>query len=139
ARLRQSVRLIDESYNSNPASMLSTLQVLGEVVPAEDGRRIVVFGDMLELGETSVESHREIGRAVAASGADVLIGVGDLAAETIAAAGEGVETHHFASSADASVFVAGMARRGDVLLVKGSRGVALEKVVVAIKERFGEE
>jgi UDP-N-acetylmuramoyl-tripeptide--D-alanyl-D-alanine ligase len=143
ARLGRGVRVLDESYNSNPAAMRSTLQVLAESAPrladGSPGRRIVIFGDMLELGPAEVEAHREMGRAIVASGAEVLVGVGALAAGTVAVASESIETHHFATSTEAAPFVAGMARPGDLFLVKGSRGTALEKVVAALKERFGEE
>ena len=142
-RLRQSIRVLDESYNSNPASMRSTLQVLADMGPVEGreggGRRIVVFGDMLELGATEVEEHREMGRAIGKAGVDALVGVGALAAETVKAAGRTAETRHFDDSAAAAAYVAGMARPGDIFLVKGSRGVALEKVVAALKDRFPEE
>jgi len=152
-RLGESVRVLDESYNSNPASMRSTLQVLADMPPPPSrsadaagpaetgapGRRILVFGDMLELGETEVEQHREMGQAIAGSGIDALIAVGSLARETAAAAGGRIEIAHFDNAAAAARHVAEMARPNDVFLVKGSRGMALEKVVAALQERFKEE
>jgi len=140
-RLKESVRVLDDSYNSNPAAARFAVQVLSEAEPAEPtGRRILVFGDMLELGEAGVEAHREIGRVVAASRIDVVVGVGPLAAEMVGAVeGGGKRTHRFGTSDEAAAFVAGQAVPGDVVLVKGSRGVALERVVGALSERFGEE
>lgn len=145
-RFKHSIRVLDESYNSNPASMHSTLQVLAGAAPTSgpegSGRRIVVFGDMLELGESEVNEHREMGRAIAASGADVLVAVGALAGEAVKAVkeiGAAVETHHFVTSKEAAGMVADMARPGDLFLIKGSRGMTLEKIVAALQERFGEE
>lgn len=144
-RLRDQVRILDESYNANPAAMRFALQVLQEAKPLlAQGRRIVVFGDMLELGEGEVEAHREIGKTIAAAGPALVIGVGALARvaiESVAKArGTGVvETRWFSTSGEAALEVANHAQPGDIVLVKGSRGVALEKVVNALKERFGEE
>ena len=143
-RLAQSVRILDESYNSNPAAMRYALKMLEDATA--EGRKILVFGDMLELGESGVEAHRELGREIRAAGFDVVVGVGALAAEALAALEERVASpngkhrmHRFDGSEEASRFVAGMARPGDIFLVKGSRGIALEKVVAALRERFGEE
>lgn len=142
-RLGASVRVLDESYNSNPAAMRFALKVLAEAGPAAaGGRKLVVFGEMLELGEGAVAEHRAIGAAIADSRPDVLIGVGPLAAEAVAAArsaAPGLEAHHLATAQEAAELVAATAAPGDLFLVKGSRGVALEKVVAALRERFGEE
>jgi UDP-N-acetylmuramoyl-tripeptide--D-alanyl-D-alanine ligase len=143
-RLGESVRILDESYNSNPAAMRYALKMLEEARP--EGRKVLVFGDMLELGESEVEAHRELGREIRDAGPDVIVGVGPLAAEALAALEDCIASpngklrmHRFAGSEEASRFVAGMARPGDLFLVKGSRGIALEKVVAALRERFGEE
>jgi len=137
--LGESVLVLDDCYNSNPAAMKQALRVLREAAPGMDaGRKVVVFGDMLELGREEVEAHREIGRAIAASGADLVIGVGPLSREAIGAI-EGIEKHHFESSGEAASWMKEHVRPGDLLLVKGSRGIALEKVVEGMKERFGEE
>ncbi|HEY3176374.1 MAG TPA: UDP-N-acetylmuramoyl-tripeptide--D-alanyl-D-alanine ligase [Candidatus Polarisedimenticolia bacterium] len=145
-RLGESVRVLDESYNSNPAAMRFALQVLSSAVPAlAGGRRVLVMGEMLELGADEVAAHQEIGRAIAAAGARVVIGVGPLARESVRAigmalgSGAEVETRWFESAEEAAPAAAGLARQGDLILVKGSRGVGLEKVVAALRERFGEE
>lgn len=139
ARLGSGVRVLDDSYNSNPAAMRHLLRVLSDAAPEAGGRKIIVFGDMLELGESEIDAHREIGRAMA-SVPDIalLVGVGRLAPEALAEAG-GTPSRHFEDSAAAAQFVAGAAKPGDLILVKGSRGVALEKVVEALTTRFGEE
>lgn len=138
ARLGSRVRVLDDSYNSNPAAMRHLLRVLSDASPAPGGRKIIVFGDMLELGEAEVSAHREIGNVMAATDAALIVGVGRLAAEALAET-SGRPSRHFEDSAAAAAFVASEARPGDLILVKGSRGVALEKVVAALKERFGEE
>jgi UDP-N-acetylmuramoyl-tripeptide--D-alanyl-D-alanine ligase len=136
--LGQGVRVLDDSYNSNPAAMRFALDVLRDAEPSSaGGRKVVVFGDMLELGETELEAHREIGRAMAACGADLIVGVGLLAATAVEQV-PAERGRHFGSAAEAAAFAAEAAREGDLFLVKGSRGVGLEKVVERLKERFGE-
>lgn len=138
-KLKGPVRLLDDCYNSNPAAMLSALQVLAHAdPPGPSGRRVLVMGDMLELGETSVAAHRDVGRAAAAASTDLFFAVGKLAGEALEAAGS-VEGRSFATSEEAARAVADAIRPGDLVLVKGSRGTALEKVVAAVRERFGEE
>jgi UDP-N-acetylmuramoyl-tripeptide--D-alanyl-D-alanine ligase len=136
--LGQRVRVLDDSYNSNPAAMRFALDVLRQAEPAAaGGRKVVVFGDMLELGESELEAHREIGRAMAACGADLVVGVGLLAAAAVEEV-PGERARHFDNATEAAAFAADTAREGDLFLVKGSRGVGLEKVVERLRERFGE-
>jgi len=76
--------VLDDSYNSNPAAARFAVQVLSQAEPAgPSGRRILVFGDMLELGEAEVEAHREIGRVIDASQVDMVVGVGALAGQMV--------------------------------------------------------
>jgi len=145
-KLKESVRVLDESYNSNPAAMRFALLVLaGAAPPLAGGRRVLVMGDMLELGEGEIAAHHEVGRAIAASGADVVIGVGPLAREAVRVveaergASAAPQTRWFEKVEEAAPAVAGLSRTGDLILVKGSRGVGLEKVVAALRERFSEE
>ncbi|MFQ5701911.1 MAG: UDP-N-acetylmuramoyl-tripeptide--D-alanyl-D-alanine ligase [Acidobacteriota bacterium] len=138
-RLGRSVRVIDDSYNSNPMAMMYALRLLAESPPADpNGRKVIVFGDMLELGKREVTAHREIGQAIAASGADLIVGVGPLAAEALAKI-PGRRTHHFGTASEAAGFLVDRIQPGDLVLVKGSRGMELEKVVSALTERLGEE
>jgi UDP-N-acetylmuramoyl-tripeptide--D-alanyl-D-alanine ligase len=142
-RLKSGVRVLDDSYNSNPGAMRFALQLLREATPAPGGRRLLVFGDMLELGAVEIDAHRDLGAAIGAAGVELAVGVGRLAGVALAALEEqrhgGVARHHFETSEEASAWVARAAHPGDLILVKGSRGVALEKVVAALRERFGEE
>ncbi|MDQ6859430.1 MAG: UDP-N-acetylmuramoyl-tripeptide--D-alanyl-D-alanine ligase [Chloroflexota bacterium] len=117
--------VIDDSYNSSPAAVHAALAVLRAI----DGRRIAVLGDMLELGTLSVGAHEAVGADVAAS-ADALVAVGELAA-TIAAAAtrNGLrEVHRAADGGEALVRLRQLLRPGDTVLVKASRGLALDRL-----------
>jgi UDP-N-acetylmuramoyl-tripeptide--D-alanyl-D-alanine ligase len=96
---------------------------------ATTGRRLAVFGAMLELGEHSEAEHAAIGRLVAARGIDVLVTVGDEAAPAAAAArAAGVEVHEVPDAAAAAALVVPLVHDRDVVLVKGSRAVGLDAV-----------
>jgi len=141
-KLKGGLRVLDDSYNSNPGAMRFALQLLREAGQT-GGRRVLVFGDMLELGSAGMEAHRELGEAIAAAGVDLAVGVGKLAGVALGALEQaphgGAARHHFESSQEAAEWMAGAARPGDLILVKGSRGIALEKVVAELHRRFGEE
>ncbi|HEX8188444.1 MAG TPA: UDP-N-acetylmuramoyl-tripeptide--D-alanyl-D-alanine ligase, partial [Pyrinomonadaceae bacterium] len=131
--------VVDDSYNSNPRSLLSMAEAVaggGEGVL----RRVVVAGEMLELGEEAAALHREAGREIAGFGVDVLWGVRGLARELVEGArGGGMgdsATRFFDTSDAAGEALAGFVRPGDLVLVKGSRGVHTEKVVEALKGRY---
>ncbi|MGH9679352.1 MAG: UDP-N-acetylmuramoyl-tripeptide--D-alanyl-D-alanine ligase [Candidatus Acidiferrales bacterium] len=131
--------VINDCYNSNPVALAAMVDMLGHT-PAE-GRRILTAGAMLELGPTSAELHREAGRAAAATRKiEWIIGVQGDAESLVRGA---VEAGHpadrarfFASSAEAAGFVGDLLERGDLLLVKGSRGVKMERIVEALDARF---
>jgi UDP-N-acetylmuramoyl-tripeptide--D-alanyl-D-alanine ligase len=125
---RDGVTVIDDCYNANPLSMRAALDDLATKRP--DGRRIAVLGDMLELGPTEVEEHRAVGSHARESGVDVLVTVGPLAAE-MAGRFEG-EVHSVQTAGEAAELVRGLVRPGDLVLVKASRGVALEAVTEAL-------
>jgi UDP-N-acetylmuramoyl-tripeptide--D-alanyl-D-alanine ligase len=105
------------------------------------GRHILAAGEMLELGPASAELHREAGRAAAATGKlDWIIGVQGDAENIVRGAVEAghpaARTKFCASSAEAGAFLEKLVERGDVLLVKGSRGVKMERIVEALDSRF---
>jgi UDP-N-acetylmuramoyl-tripeptide--D-alanyl-D-alanine ligase len=105
------------------------------------GRRILAAGEMLELGPSSAELHREAGRAAGAAGnVDWIIGVqGDaesLVRGAIKAGHPADRTKYFPSSSEAAQFIASLLSRGDLLLVKGSRGVKMERIVEALDAQF---
>jgi UDP-N-acetylmuramoyl-tripeptide--D-alanyl-D-alanine ligase len=131
------VRLIDDSYNANPASMaaaLTTLQLFQET-----GRRTVaVLGGMLELGQTAAELHRQLGESAARSGIDRLYVFGEYAEVMLAGAREAglAGDHLFAGSHDEiAADLKTWLQAGDCLLVKGSRGMTMEKVITQLEEK----
>jgi UDP-N-acetylmuramoyl-tripeptide--D-alanyl-D-alanine ligase len=104
------------------------------------GRRVLVFGDMLELGPMKAALHREAGRRAGAAGVHVLVAVGPLSRETAEAArraGVG-EVHHYPDSVAAEKGVAEFLRDGDLIVVKGSRAMQMERVVRALSTAFEE-
>ena len=131
--------VINDCYNSNPVALEAMTGLLGNT-PAS-GRRILAAGEMLELGPSSPELHRQAGRAAAANKKiDWIIGVQGDAESFVRGA---VESGHadarakfFPSSADAAGFIANLLEPGDLLLVKGSRGVKMERIVEALDARF---
>ncbi len=129
--------VINDSYNSNPAALLSMVKTLIEG-GAGAARRIVIAGEMLELGKDEIEQHRNVGREIAAGGIDMLVGVRGLAAEmTDAAKIAGMSNSIFMENSEAAAeFFAGEIRTGDVVLIKGSRGVRTEKVIEKLLEKF---
>ncbi|KPJ58260.1 MAG: hypothetical protein AMS15_08835 [Planctomycetes bacterium DG_23] len=130
------ITLINDAYNANPRSMQMALEVLEEF-PASR-RRILVFGDMLELGEKSDALHRDLGARIARGKIDLLLTVGDkakLAAES--AQDSGMPKAHIRSfltveevGRDLSVLL----EEGDVALLKASRRIGLERVIPIVKE-----
>lgn len=132
--------VVDDSYNSNPLSLLSMVRTLAETKARSRRRRIVVAGEMLELGPESIEMHREVGGEIARLGMDVLWGVRGFALEIVEGAlSSGMSreaTRFFESSEDAASALAEEIREGDLVLVKGSRGVRTDKVVSTLRTRF---
>jgi UDP-N-acetylmuramoyl-tripeptide--D-alanyl-D-alanine ligase len=129
--------VIDDSYNSNPRSLLNMVRTMTE---AGKGRKrlIVIAGEMLELGPAEVALHRDAGRQIAGSGIDLLWGVRGLGSEIVAGAREAglSATKFFNSSDEVAVELVKEVREGDLILVKGSRGVATDKITKALRERF---
>jgi UDP-N-acetylmuramoyl-tripeptide--D-alanyl-D-alanine ligase len=131
------VRILDDTYNANPTSVTAALAVLATARDAR--RRVVVLGDMLELGAITERAHEDAGRAVAASGVSELIGVGPAsraAVEAARAAGL-AESHHVTTFEDAMALLLKRLAAGDAVLVKGSRGMRMERVVDGLIARLG--
>jgi UDP-N-acetylmuramoyl-tripeptide--D-alanyl-D-alanine ligase len=133
------VTILNDAYNANPASMVAALQTLAELPAA--GRRIAVLGDMRELGEASAELHRELGRTAASHRLDLLVCVGEQSQLIAAAAQEaGLDQSkivHMPDSAAAAAALPDQLRDGDLVLLKGSRGIRLEVVATAIAGHSG--
>lgn len=124
------VRVVNDAYNANPDSMRAALRSL--TLLTGGGRRGAVLGDMLELGKDSVRAHRNLG-AEAAAALDFIVAVGDLADETVRGAVESGfdrdRTRSVPNCRDAAEILKEWILPGDLILLKGSRGVALEEVL----------
>ena len=117
--------VINDCYNSNPRALQSMVDALA-ALPAQ-GRRIVVAGEMLELGATADDLHRRCGEHMAQRGIDVLIGVRGLARHMVAAARQArLRTEFLETPEQAGEWLAHNVRPGDLVLLKASRGVRLE-------------
>lgn len=128
--------IIDDTYNSSPVAVKAALQVLQTINLPAGKRKIAVLGDMLELGDRSETAHREIGFKVVEDGFDYLIAVGKeakLMAEAAREAGMLLDhVQYFEDTAKAGLYVQGLIQQGDLILVKGSQGIRMEKIVLEI-------
>jgi UDP-N-acetylmuramoyl-tripeptide--D-alanyl-D-alanine ligase len=130
------VAIIDDTYNSNPAALARALEmVAGETRYA---RRVAVLGEMLELGEAGPALHREAGERAARSGLSALVAVGganarELANGAIAGGMPADRVQYAEDSPTAAEIAAGLVKPGDLVLVKGSRGIRTEVVVDRLK------
>lgn len=138
------VVLIDDAYNANPESVRAALDVLARHTPKPGGRRLAVLGDMLELGDAGPALHRELGDEIArADSAHLVVAVGRLMAFTAQALTQSParawppdRVHPVPLLDDASAArVAALVRPGDVVLLKASRSIGLERVAAAIRAR----
>jgi UDP-N-acetylmuramoyl-tripeptide--D-alanyl-D-alanine ligase len=129
----EGIGLLEDCYNANADSMIAALDTLREL-PCR-GRRIAVLGDMGELGKSSQEAHLEVGGRVAAGGVDCLFAVGQMASLIASAARAGGvgEVHEFASADAAGDAVRQAVRVGDLVLIKASRSMRLERVGEMLK------
>jgi UDP-N-acetylmuramoyl-tripeptide--D-alanyl-D-alanine ligase len=126
------VLVLDDSYNANPDSMLQALAQLAR----HPGRRVAVLGDMLELGEASAELHAELGAAVAGAPVDLFFALGPemrRAVEAARRAGLGERARHFEEFDALVESLSAALRAGDAVLVKGSRGSRMERVLEALR------
>lgn len=123
--------IINDCYNASPASMTASLGTLERV----SGRKIALLGDMLELGERSRELHEQVGSFAASIGLDMLVTVGELAENiTNAAKKAGMTEAYHEDREGAAERIKAYLKPGDTLLVKASRGMALEKIINRITE-----
>jgi len=131
-----SITIMDDSYNANPDSVRAAADILS-AIPAP--RRIFVLGEMLELGSESERLHREVGAMLAASGSDILIGIGGLTRSAVEeAVSSGMDPGSalfFETKADAKTYIADALREGDVILVKGSRLAGLEEICEFLRSK----
>jgi UDP-N-acetylmuramoyl-tripeptide--D-alanyl-D-alanine ligase len=135
-RLPSGVTVVDDSYNSSPSALAKSLDVVAREKSA--ARKIAVLGEMLELGEHAARLHVESGRLVAQSGIDVLYAIGGPSARALATAAidagmSAAAVTYCPSSAEAAPAIAAAVRAGDLVLVKGSRGIRTDVVVDRIR------
>ncbi len=134
------VTLIDDTYNANPTSVRAACDLLAESFPSR--RRILVLGDMLQLGKAAGRFHEEVGAYAAGSGIEWLLAVGRHADAVVhGALGGGLASQHALACRElphACRQLAGLIDEGDVVLVKGSRGMRMERVVEWLQTTFGE-
>jgi UDP-N-acetylmuramoyl-tripeptide--D-alanyl-D-alanine ligase len=137
-RFREGFSVIDDSYNSNPRALSEMIRFLARLHGYQ--RKIVVAGEMLELGPDGPELHRSCGREAARAGVGMIIGVRGLANEFLAGAreaGADQDRLKFASDAvEAGEMLVRTIRKGDVVLLKGSRGVKLEQALNTLRASF---
>ncbi len=135
-RFTDGFTVINDSYNSNPTALLSMTRTMVEGAGGA-ARKIVVAGEMLELGPAEVEIHAATGADLAQAGVDMLIGVRGAAKVMVEAArAAGLNAVFAEDSADAADKLSVLIRPGDVVLIKGSRGVRTEVVVENLLEKF---
>jgi UDP-N-acetylmuramoyl-tripeptide--D-alanyl-D-alanine ligase len=122
--------LINDCYNSNPVALNAMVDAL-MAIPGE--RHVVVAGEMLELGPESTELHAECGRRMSECGVDFVLGVRGAAESIVAAAKEGgIEGLFVAGPEEAGEWLVANVRAGDVVLLKASRGVRLERALTVV-------
>jgi len=137
-KFREGFAVIDDSYNSNPKALTEMLRFMGKLQGYQ--RKIVVAGEMLELGHEGPGLHRACGKEAAKAGAAIIVGVQGLAKEIVEGAREaGVESSRLKfvrDAVEAGDLMARTVRKGDVVLLKGSRGVKLEQVLNTLRAAF---
>jgi UDP-N-acetylmuramoyl-tripeptide--D-alanyl-D-alanine ligase len=125
------ISIINDSYNANPGSMAAALETLRQV--KKQGRGFAVLGDMLELGDESAALHSQVGSKAAQEGVDYLLALGEQASHLLAGAAEaGMDSNRLIQASDHQEIasqVRNLMAAGDWILVKGSRGMRMEKVV----------
>jgi UDP-N-acetylmuramoyl-tripeptide--D-alanyl-D-alanine ligase len=126
-KMVRGICILDDSYNASPESMVAALETLGEI----QGRRIAVLGQMNELGAESERGHRRVGEAVAREKIDCLITVGGIASGIAVAAREHGVRHALTpdTTGEAAALLKSLARKGDTVLIKGSRSVKMETIL----------
>ncbi|MEQ8365582.1 MAG: cyanophycin synthetase, partial [Roseicyclus sp.] len=129
-----SVQMIDDAFNANPASMAAALEVLAAAAPDGRGRRIAVLGDMLELGPTAPGLHAAIAGHPALARIDQVHTVGPLMQNLHAALPAAIRGLHCETADEMAQTLARHLKPDDVLLIKGSKGIKVSRVVDALRK-----
>ncbi len=137
-KFREGFAVIDDSYNSNPKALTEMIRFMGKLSGYQ--RKIIVAGEMLELGHEGPELHRACGREAAKAGASLIVGVQGMGRDFIAGAREaGVDLARLRfvrDAMEAGEFLARTVQKGDVVLLKGSRGVKLDQALNTLRAAF---
>jgi UDP-N-acetylmuramoyl-tripeptide--D-alanyl-D-alanine ligase len=127
------VEVIFDGYNSNPLSLANALDMVAYRNSLSNGeiilRRVAILGDMLELGEDQNKYHSDAGKHISKLHFDLLITVGTLA-KIIGEAASGIDTKHFDTTSDCSIALSGILKPGDLVLIKASRALEFEKLLI---------
>lgn len=123
----KTVIIIDDTYNANPDSMKSAIDVLTR---SRAERKVAILGDMFELGDNTASQHREVGEHAKEAGIDLVIAIGDLAANIA----EGARGEHFRNKEDFLAEMGKYIKSGDMILVKASRGMKMEDIVDRLRD-----
>ena len=132
---RSGALVLDDTYNANPRSTALALDTAAELAAKRGGSVIAVLGDMMELGERSTDEHASIGRHAAAAGVRILAACGHEMRHAVSAARRAsrtMEVHHYDDPMEAAARVLDESSRRDVILVKGSRSMQMERVVAGV-------
>ncbi len=132
------IRVINDSYNANPSSMRESIGELHRL--GGEGRIVAILGDMRELGQFSDDEHKGVGRMISETGVDVFVAVGEkmslAAEECVRLMGEvpGVTVYTFSDAVETKENVKDILKRGDTVLIKGSRAMEMERVMEALQD-----
>jgi UDP-N-acetylmuramoyl-tripeptide--D-alanyl-D-alanine ligase len=125
--------IIDDTYNASPQSSLMAIQFVGRIETSEPFRKVAIFGDMLELGSLSESGHKEVGKALVKTGFDLIITSGERSKDIGRGAMEAglveEKVFNFKNAEEAGKFAQNRIKKGDLILIKGSQGARMEKVV----------
>ncbi|RMD52278.1 MAG: UDP-N-acetylmuramoyl-tripeptide--D-alanyl-D-alanine ligase, partial [Nitrospirae bacterium] len=127
---KRGITLINDSYNANPASMRASIQTLS--LFNKKGRKIAILGDMFELGESSIDAHISVIKELPKAGVELFIAVGEMMKEASEHVADHLNIERFSNSSQAGREAVRLLKDGDVVLVKGSRGMEMEKAIEEI-------
>jgi UDP-N-acetylmuramoyl-tripeptide--D-alanyl-D-alanine ligase len=130
--------IIDDTYNASPESCLAAIDFVSKIETVKKFRLVAIFGDMLELGSYSEEGHSLVGRALAGAGFDLIITVGERSRDIVRGALRGGlkedKIFNFADNLSAGKFAQNRIKQGDLILIKGSQGARMEKIVLELMD-----
>lgn len=128
------IKIINDAYNASPKSMEAAIDVLKDI--GDSGRTFAVLGDMLEMGEWAYKAHTDIGKYAVLKGVDYIVTVGEngknIAGGAIASGAAEDSVFSFDNNGEVSSFLKSFVKNGDIILVKGSRGMKMEDIVEEI-------